>query len=152
MGPLWWMIPLRAKPNKLTNIAEERAAILKLALREYQADNGKPAETLDELVPKYLPSLPVDPFDYYGKNRSTIACRAAKRSNGRPTFRRRRNEVASPPPIRTNGPVGNNAARPPPAAKIKVPAGQGILWSVGEDRIDDGGHRQTGGYAGYPPG
>jgi hypothetical protein len=23
-----------------------------------------------------------------------------------------------------------------------VPAGQGILWSVGDDRVDDGGRRQ----------
>ena len=36
---------------------------LKLALRWYQADHGKPAENLDELVPKYLSSIPLDPYD-----------------------------------------------------------------------------------------
>ena len=31
--------------------------------RRYQADNGKPADNLDELVPKYLPSIPLNPYD-----------------------------------------------------------------------------------------
>ena len=35
---------------------------LKLALRWYQAENGRPAENLEDLVPKYLPKVPGDPY------------------------------------------------------------------------------------------
>ena len=38
------------------------ATRLALALRLYQADHGRPAGNLDELVPQYLPKLPDDPF------------------------------------------------------------------------------------------
>ena len=31
----------------------------------------------------------------------------------------------------------------PPLTR-KIPPGQGLLWSVGEDKMDDGGHRQAG--------
>ncbi len=148
MGPLWWMIPMRAKPNKLTNIAEERAAILKLALRWYQADNGKPAETLEELVPNYLPSLPIDPFDPEGK---PLRYRLS-----------RGDEIEWPPNLPLpNGekpparwvmaalPDGRGMRMPTFAAPTrKIPAGQGILWSVGEDKTDDGGRRQAGMYEG----
>jgi hypothetical protein len=51
------------------------------------------------------------------------------------------------------GGPGGQAMPPPeewrPPVK-QVPAGQGILWSVGEDRQDDGGVRQPG--VGGPPG
>ncbi len=45
-------------------ITEERAfkaARLAVALRLYQLDNHKPPVNLEELVPKYLPEIPVDP-------------------------------------------------------------------------------------------
>jgi hypothetical protein len=38
------------------------AARLRLALALYRIQEGKPARTLDALVPKYLPALPPDPF------------------------------------------------------------------------------------------
>jgi hypothetical protein len=44
-------------------IAARRAAILKLALRLYEAENGKPAVSLAEMVPAYLPAVPADPYD-----------------------------------------------------------------------------------------
>ena len=149
-GSLSWYVYMRGKPNKLTNVSMERAGLLKLALRLYQADNGKPAETLDELVPKYLPSIPLDPFDYYGK-----------------PFRYRLSrgeEIDWPPDPLLSGSTIPPPAEPPVAAeppddlfpwlpprpRRKIPAGQGILWSVGEDKIDNGGHRQTGSYDGLP--
>ncbi|HBI46979.1 MAG TPA: hypothetical protein DDY78_29620, partial [Planctomycetales bacterium] len=49
--------------SKHVRLCEARAMQLKLALRWFQTDNGKPAENLDELVPKYLPSIPLDPYD-----------------------------------------------------------------------------------------
>jgi hypothetical protein len=44
-------------------LCDARVMQLKLALRWFQADNGKPAENLEELIPKYLSSIPLDPYD-----------------------------------------------------------------------------------------
>jgi hypothetical protein len=118
VGPSWWFAYYRGKPNKLTNVALERAGLLKLALRWHLADNGKPAENLDELVPKYLPSIPLDPYD------------------GEP-FRYRLSageEIVWP--------TDANATTAPASTLRKIPPGQGVLWSVGEDKGNDGGHRQ----------
>lgn len=49
--------------SELVFAAEVRIAILKVALRLYQQETGKLPESLDPLVPKYLPAVPVDPFD-----------------------------------------------------------------------------------------
>jgi hypothetical protein len=44
--------------------AARRAAILRAALRLFQAETGRPAGTLDELVARrYVPAVPADPFD-----------------------------------------------------------------------------------------
>jgi hypothetical protein len=34
-----------------------------LALRLYRKENGRYPENLQQLVPKYLPSMPIDPYD-----------------------------------------------------------------------------------------
>ena len=118
----------------------ERAMQLKLALRWYQADEGKPAETLDQLLPKYLPAIPQDPYD------------------GQP-FRYRLSageeiewpEDASPPVMQPPGEKAPDFALPrpaPPPPTRKIPPGQGVLWSVGPDKQDDGGRRQSGSTAG----
>jgi hypothetical protein len=39
---------------------------------------------------------------------------------------------------------GGPPAVPPPVPGKEVPAGQGVLWSVGEDKRDDGGRQQAG--------
>jgi ABC-type transport system involved in multi-copper enzyme maturation permease subunit len=149
-GPLWSYIPNRGKSNSLTNVALERAAILKLALRWHQADSGKPAETLDELVPKYLPSLPIDPFDPEGK---PLRYRL---SRGEEIEWPRKNMPSggsiSPPDATPKdvAPGTEILVWPPPPPQVQIPAGQGILWSVGPDKIDNGGHRQAGGYDGLP--
>ncbi len=39
-------------------------AIIEIALKAYQNDNKKLPQKLDELVPKYLESIPEDPFDH----------------------------------------------------------------------------------------
>ena len=45
------------------NTAERRMTAIALAARLYAADHGgKPPAKLDDLVPKYLPALPLDPF------------------------------------------------------------------------------------------
>jgi hypothetical protein len=94
-----------------------RAAELQLALRLFQAEQGKPAASLDELVPRYLPAIPVDPFD------------------GQPfRYRLSQGERIEVP----GAAVGAGQV-----SEKDVPPGQGILWSVGEDGHDDGGHRQS---------
>ncbi len=42
--------------------ARLRLLLVEIALRCYQADQGKPAENLQALVPKYLKQVPLDPF------------------------------------------------------------------------------------------
>src|SRR5207253_839300 len=53
----------RPKPaNVASALCRVRAARLKLALALYQAREGKPATSLEDLVPRYLEELPLDPF------------------------------------------------------------------------------------------
>jgi hypothetical protein len=113
---------------------QTRGALLRVALRLYQAETGKPAEQLTDLVPKYLPELPHDPYDdkpfrYRLSRGETLRWWPQYFLPGEST------------PI----PYGVTA---PADAKLvdtrSVPAGQGILWSVGEDRVDGGGHVQQG--------
>jgi hypothetical protein len=44
------------------SLASTRLLITDLALRGHEAQHGKPPATLDELVPAWLPSVPLDPF------------------------------------------------------------------------------------------
>jgi len=46
--------------------AERRLLVLELALRWHLLESGKPAGSLSEVVPRYLRSLPVDPFTSSG--------------------------------------------------------------------------------------
>jgi hypothetical protein len=117
---------------------QTRGALLRVALRLYQAETGKPAEQLTDLVPKYLPDVPHDPYDdkpfrYRLSRGETLRWPPDYYLPGAST------------PIHSGDPV-------PSDAKVvntrDVPAGQGILWSVGDDRADDGGQMQ----AGYAPG
>jgi hypothetical protein len=49
-------------------LAERRLAAAGLAVKWYQADHdGRPPATLEELVPKYFPAVPADPFAPGGK-------------------------------------------------------------------------------------
>lgn len=45
------------------NDAIRRLLIVELALHAYALEHGSPPQQLNELVPGYLPSLPVDPYD-----------------------------------------------------------------------------------------
>jgi hypothetical protein len=102
-----------------------RAALLQVALRLYQAEKGRPAEKLTDLVPTYLASVPEDPYD------------------GQPfRYRLSRGEVLTWPPSNLGDPLGADKFVGPAEPTRKVSAGQGILWSVGENRKDDGGRAQ----------
>jgi hypothetical protein len=96
-------------------VARLRAAQLKVALRLYQARENRLPAALAELVPAYLAAVPADPYD--GK---PFRYRVSK-GEKIPDFERRRGLV-----------------------EREVPAGQAVLWSVGPDGIDNGGHRGVG--------
>ena len=50
--------------EKATQIhALQRVTMTALALRLYRKENGRYPENLQQLVPKYLPSVPIDPYD-----------------------------------------------------------------------------------------
>ena len=110
-GPLMWFFYIRGEPNKLANVALERAGLLKLALRWHLADNGKPAETLDALVPKYLASIPLDPY-------------------GGAPFRYRLSrgeEIALP--------SDSSDALPAAPSTRMIPPGQGVLGRAGQEVV-----------------
>ena len=52
--------PVLARHNKA--VAHLRLIMVELALRCYRSDQGQPPSSLNELVPKYLQTLPYDPF------------------------------------------------------------------------------------------
>ena len=47
-------------------IAERRMAAIAIAIRIYESQNGRRPQNLSELVPDYLPAVPVDPFSSTG--------------------------------------------------------------------------------------
>jgi hypothetical protein len=96
-----------------------RAAILKAAVRAFQADHGTPPREQMELVSRgYLARLPEDPF-----------------ADARPLgYRVSAGETLRGPPRSSGG------GRPiEQAYLVPVAPGQVIVWSVGVDRADQGG-------------
>lgn len=105
-----------------------RAAIVKLALRAYRAERGRYPDKLAHLVATgYLRQVPTDPYD-------------DTRELG---YRISRGESL---PISSQGiaPFGFPAGGGPAEA---LP-GQPILWSIGPDRVDQGGTTPTTGRSG----
>lgn len=51
----------------VSTLAKSRSAKAAIACERYRIDNGQWPETLDELVPKYLPQVPSDPYSRDGK-------------------------------------------------------------------------------------
>jgi hypothetical protein len=101
-----------SEPGALCRV---RAARFQVALVLYQVENSKPAARLDDLVPRYLDRPLVDPY------------------SGQPFHYR----VSAGERIENWSEDRDGVAQP-----RDVPAGQGVLWSVGPDGKDDGGHRQ----------
>jgi hypothetical protein len=106
------VVPLRAAANRARWRVDARR--LAVALGLYQLHQGKAAQRLEELVPNYLPQLPVDP--YSGQNFG---------------YRISQGEA-----LDIRGPEGPEL--------VRVPRGQGIVWSTGPDRVDHGGRRHAG--------
>jgi hypothetical protein len=89
-----------------------RALELQVALALFQLEKGRPARTLDELVPSYLSELPLDPF------------------TGRP-FGYRVSIGERLHTLSTQGRVIGETR--------DVAPGQGVVWSAGPDAVDNGG-------------
>jgi len=61
---LWqnWQTTRKCEPRHQQVVARLRLLALELALRCYVAEQGKPPASLNELAPRYLHSVPLDPF------------------------------------------------------------------------------------------
>jgi hypothetical protein len=110
------------------------AAQLMVALRRFQAETGRPAERLEELVPKYLASIPEDPF-----RGQPFRYRLSK---GEEIIWPRPDEVLAGGAAGAHVPGGPGAFPPLRELTRTVAPGQGILWSVGEDKQDGDAKRQ----------
>jgi hypothetical protein len=102
-----------------------RAVMLKCAIRAYQAEHGSAPPALEDLVTRhYLERVPSDPY-----------------ADGHPFgYRVSAGETLRRPP------------RTPPVTRLvdesntlTVQPGQVVFWSVGIDRVDQGGHVPPGG-------
>jgi hypothetical protein len=113
-----WLINLLPHPEGLflsnaASLCRVRAARLQFALALYHAEQGKPAAALTNLVPRYLPQLPLDPFSGQAFGYRT--------SGGEMLF----------------WPDARGIPEP-----VTIPPGQALLWSVGPDLVDQGGTKQ----------
>lgn len=93
---------------------EARATQLLLALQLFRMHEGRSAAVLGQLVPRYLPVLPADPFTGQSFHYRLSLGEAIRW----PTRDGEADEV------------------------VAVTVGDGIVWSVGPDGADDGGTRQ----------
>jgi hypothetical protein len=122
---------LGAEYPRPRQLCTARAAVLQVALRLYQEEKGRPAAKLDDLVPEYLPAVPEDPFDHQPFR-----------------YRLSQGESLDWPPADLGDPSADAGPVRPEGPSVRdVPAGQGILWCVGDDGKDDGGHTQESPHA-----
>jgi hypothetical protein len=200
----------RRRDRFLRSLAELRACQLKVALRLYQEENGALPDTLDALVPRYLQSVPHDPFvqgrpfQYRKSHDEMLIWPQSNQPNqpagfaeipGEMRVMPRADEQAEPveqgiPAVPMDGagmvgmidqgplpdavplmPGADHPAVFPPVGRIprrivagqagavlgqvatrRIPQGQGILWSAGEDGQDDGGKEQGIDIQSTPPG
>ncbi len=122
---VWW-ISDEMFSEEFRTLACWRAARLQIALLLFEHEHGKPAERLADLVPTILPELPLDPF-----NGEQFRYRVSK---GEHIF----SQLIWP------FDRGDEAA-----------PGQGVIWSVSTNLVDDGGVKNGGYFQGFglgPPG
>jgi hypothetical protein len=53
----------RVNTRQADCLAEIRTAVAALAVERFRRANGRPPGKLEELVPRFLPAVPLDPFD-----------------------------------------------------------------------------------------
>ncbi|MFO0930473.1 MAG: hypothetical protein U0736_26170 [Gemmataceae bacterium] len=167
LDPVWKFLrpDLRQLPQeKVRRLTLLDARRLLVALRRYAVERGRAATELQQLVPDYLPSVPTDPysdgpFRYRLSQGEEIAWRpempdeAVAMGGGMPGGAGSSGPpgMAMPPGAEMPPVRMPEAGQPlpllppvpePPARKKTVSAGQGVLWSVGDDHEDNGGKRQ----------
>ena len=113
------VVPLRSAANRARWRVD--SCRLTVALGLYQLQEKKTAQTLEDLIPKYMPELPVDPY-------------SGKAFNYRISPRE---EIDMPD-------AQGRQAR-------QVQRGQGLVWSTGPDKVDHDGHRHGGTFADAHP-
>ncbi|HKB02363.1 MAG TPA: hypothetical protein VKD90_09090 [Gemmataceae bacterium] len=133
-------------------LALRRLAVLQVALRLYELDQGRVAPDLAALAPEYLPSVPSDPytgarFGYRVSAGEQLKPRpvlpTASPGGGSPTTERAAFVIGGPMgvDIRVDTPIRPmmGLAAVPRGAPVDVAPGDAVLWSAGPDRTDDGG-------------
>ncbi len=105
---------------------QRRAALLKLALRAFRADKHTYPANLEELVATgYLRRLPPDPY----LEERTFGYRVSPGETLRSTLRTQ---------------TENNSVIRDDPRDLAIAPGQAIVWSVGADRVDQGGTNPPG--------
>ena len=99
-----------------------RALLISLAIRLFQSEKGTTPPSLQELVTAgYLPAVPVDPYSWLPFK-----------------YRVSEGEVLAAPALQQ--PIGISTVKTPAIQEPRpISPGQPIVWSVGPDRVDDGG-------------
>jgi hypothetical protein len=130
--------------------ADRRAARLLVAIRRFELKHGGPPQKLLDLVPEFLPAVPLDPFAFTPFNYRLAGPNETLQMITR----------TPPPVLATLTPFGhgliavggattlieNPLAGTLPFTQstqvewpLPVPAGRPVVWSVGWDRRNDGG-------------
>jgi hypothetical protein len=121
------------------------ATQLKLALRQYQEETGKPAVTLNVLAPRYFRAIPTDPYDghpfRYRLSRGERIIWPEDPNQQAPAAPG--GMMGGPPGAAGPGDMVLQPDKPQEPRGRLIPPGQGILWSIGDDRNDDGGKQQA---------
>lgn len=135
-----------------------RLARLRVALRLFDLDHGRPAPTLSALVPDYLPAVPDDPFTgrpfgYRVSAGETILAGRELPSREEAMLYVVTASLAHPAGglngmgllsrLRGTGPDVGLPAVGATTVRQSVPPGYAVVWSAGPDGSDNGG-RQTG--------
>ncbi len=147
---------LRRFAVKEQRLASFRGCVLQVAVRLHEAEAGRFPATLGELVPKSLPAVPLDPFAAaptpFGYRVPVAAESIAVEPEEflvtpdlgplAPAFAAAAGGLCLIPAV--GALLELDVLAVPPAdtrrrVTREVVAGQPILWSVGPDRIDDGG-------------
>ena len=120
-------VPQDLADVELLLATHRRAAILKVALLAFRAEQGHFPDSLTELEKGgYLRSLPLDPFD-------------PSRSFGYRLSKAPGDVLVATPRLALDRGEGVEVRLGGQLEPIRVPIGQPILWAVGLDKIDQGG-------------
>jgi len=147
---------LRRLASEESRAVNLRGGVLQVALRLHEAEVGRFPATLSDLVPKYLPAVPLDPF---ARSPTPLGYRVSAAGE---SIAVEPPEFLDTPDVGPLAPAFAAAAGGPslvpavamfaePGAPLVPPdnsqrrvtrtvaAGQPVVWSVGPDRTDNGG-------------